>query len=109
VNEVVHRLADKTVAADAGAEQLIANEHQPAGGREVIDGLRIIEPLDRFADPTGKAYGRLMMSRDGREMLTRSDIVYIDLGAEDKVAAGDYLTIYRPLGGGIITSGVDNE
>jgi hypothetical protein len=65
--------------------------------------------LDRFADPTGKAYGRLMMSRDGREMLTRSDIVYIDLGAEDKVAAGDYLTIYRPLGGGIITSGVDNE
>ncbi|HSE32299.1 MAG TPA: FlgT C-terminal domain-containing protein [Pyrinomonadaceae bacterium] len=64
--------------------------------------------LDRFADPTGKQYGRLMMSRDGREMLTRSDVVYIDLGAEDKVAAGDYLTIYRPLGEGTVTH-VDNE
>ena len=65
--------------------------------------------LDRFADPTGKQYGRLMMSRDGREMLTRNDVVYIDLGAEDKVAAGDYLTIYRPLGSGIITEHIDNE
>ncbi|HEX7295628.1 MAG TPA: FlgT C-terminal domain-containing protein, partial [Pyrinomonadaceae bacterium] len=65
--------------------------------------------LDRFADPTGKQYGRLMMSRDGREMLTRNDVVYIDLGAEDKVAAGDYLTIYRPVGSGIITEHIDNE
>lgn len=65
--------------------------------------------LDRFADPTGKQFGRLMMSRDGREMLTRNDIVYIDLGAEDKVAAGDYLTIYRPVGSGIITGSIDNE
>ena len=64
--------------------------------------------LDRFADPTGKQYGRLMMSRDGREMLARSDVVYIDLGAEDKVAAGDYLTIYRPVGGGTVTH-MDNE
>lgn len=65
--------------------------------------------LNRFADPTGKQYGRLMMSREGREMLTRNDIVYIDLGAEDKVAAGDYLTIYRPVGSGIITEHIENE
>lgn len=64
--------------------------------------------LDRFADPTNKQKGRLMMSRDGRELLTRSDIVYIDLGSEDKVAPGDYLTIYRPLGTGIVTR-VDEE
>lgn len=64
--------------------------------------------LDRFVDPSGKQVGRLMMAKDSREMLTRHDIVYIDLGGEDNVKAGDYLTIYRPLGTGNITR-VDNE
>jgi hypothetical protein len=64
--------------------------------------------LDRFADPTGKQVGRLMMARDNREMLTRNDVVYIDLGGEDNVKRGDYLTIYRPLGTGNVTR-VDNE
>jgi hypothetical protein len=64
--------------------------------------------LDRFADPTGKQTGRLMMAKDNREMVTRSDIVYIDLGAEDQVNRGDYLTIYRPVGTGNITR-IDNE
>jgi hypothetical protein len=41
-------------------------------------------------------------------MITRNDIVYIDLGSEDQVKNGDYLTIYRPLGTGNITR-VDNE
>src|ERR1041385_785581 len=43
-----------------------------------------------------------------REMVTRNDIVYIDLGSEDQVKPGDYLTVYRPLGTGNITR-VDNE
>lgn len=64
--------------------------------------------LDRFADPSGKQSGRLMMGKDNREMLTRNDIVYIDLGSEDQVKRGDYLTIYRPLGTGNITR-IDNE
>ncbi|HEY8226897.1 MAG TPA: FlgT C-terminal domain-containing protein [Pyrinomonadaceae bacterium] len=64
--------------------------------------------LDRFSDPTNKQRGRVMMARDGREMLTRNDVVYIDLGSEDKVAPGDYLTIYRPLGTGTVTR-IDNE
>jgi hypothetical protein len=64
--------------------------------------------LDRFADPTGKQRGRIVMSRDSREYLTKNQIVYIDLGAEDNVKAGDYLTIYRPAGGGNITR-VENE
>jgi hypothetical protein len=70
--------------------------------------MRSEVPLDRFADPTNKQKGRVMMARDGRELLTRSDIVYIDLGSEDKVAPGDYLTIYRPLGTGTVTR-IDNE
>ena len=64
--------------------------------------------IERFVDPTKKQVGRLMMAKDTREMMTRNDVVYIDLGAEDNVKAGDYLTIYRPLGTGNITR-VDNE
>jgi hypothetical protein len=64
--------------------------------------------VDRFADPSGKQNGRLIMAKDGREMVSQSDIVYIDLGSEDKVKPGDFLTIYRPLGTGTITN-VDNE
>ncbi len=54
-------------------------------------------PLDRFADSSGKASGRILMSRDGAEMLARDFIVYVDLGADDSVRVGDRLTIFRPL------------
>src|SRR5215211_5338179 len=64
--------------------------------------------LDRFTDPTNKQTGRLIMAKDNREMVTRSDVVYIDLGSEDSVKRGDYLTIYRPLGTGNVMR-VDNE
>jgi hypothetical protein len=64
--------------------------------------------VERFVDPTKKQRGRLMMARDNREMVTRNDIVFIDLGGEDNVKAGDYLTIYRPLGTGNVTR-FDNE
>jgi hypothetical protein len=64
--------------------------------------------LDRFADPTGKQRGRILMARDSREMVTRNHIVYIDLGAEDSIKAGDYFTIYRPAGKGNITT-FENE
>ena len=62
--------------------------------------LRSDIDFDRFSEPSGKPVGRLMMARDGREMVTVNDVVYVDLGSEDKVAAGDYLTIFRPLGSG---------
>ena len=64
--------------------------------------------FDIFADPSGKQTGRLMMAKDNREMVTSNDIVYIDLGSEDQIKPGDYLTIYRPLGTGNITR-IDNE
>jgi len=65
--------------------------------------------LDVFADPSGKHTGRLMMAKDNRELVTRNDIVYIDLGAEDQLKTGDYLTVYRPLGTGNITRVDDDE
>lgn len=57
-------------------------------------------PLDHFSDPTGKQTGRVVYVRDGREMPSRSSVVFIDLGAEDNIRPGDYFTIYRPLGTG---------
>jgi hypothetical protein len=66
-------------------------------------------PLDLFADASGKATGRLFMARDNQEMLTRDQIVYVDLGAEDNVQVGDYLTVYRQLGEGNILFGDKNE
>ena len=56
--------------------------------------------LDLFDDPSGKPTGRLFMARDNKEMLGRENIVYVDLGSEDNVRVGDYLTVYRPLGKG---------
>lgn len=56
--------------------------------------------LDLFADPSGKATGRLFMARDNLEALSRENVVYVDLGSEDSVRVGDYLTIFRPLGKG---------
>lgn len=67
-------------------------------------------PLDTFGDPSGKATGRLFMSRDNKEMLSAEQIVYVDLGADDSVQAGDYLTIYRPLGkGNLLSSGASER
>ena len=59
--------------------------------------------LDRFADPSGKQNGRIVLARDGREMLSRDQIVYIDLGTEDNLKEGDRLTVYRPTGTGDIS------
>jgi len=65
--------------------------------------------FDRFADPSGKQRGRIVLARDGREMVSKDQIVYIDLGTEDDVKAGDRLTIYRPSGRGNITRFKDEE
>lgn len=59
--------------------------------------------LDQFADPSGKARGRILMSRDGAELLGRDFIAYVDLGMDDNTQIGDRLTVYRPLGKGNIT------
>jgi len=66
-------------------------------------------PVARFANPTGKQQGHIVLARDGREMITHDEIVYIDLGAEDNVKPGDYLTVYRRPGTGNITRFRDAE
>lgn len=56
--------------------------------------------FDRFADPSGKASGRIIIARDGAELITRDQIIYLDLGSEDGAKVGDFLTVFRPLGKG---------
>ena len=65
--------------------------------------------MNVFADSSGKTSGRIFMARDGREMLGRDQIVYIDLGTEDSAKVGDYLTIYRPLGSGNLFENDEDE
>ncbi|MEP6849107.1 MAG: hypothetical protein ABI999_09650 [Acidobacteriota bacterium] len=64
--------------------------------------------MDIFADPSGKANGRIFMARDLQEMVTRDQVVYVDLGREDNIQTGDYLTIYRKLGKGNLSKMPDN-
>jgi hypothetical protein len=68
-----------------------------------------VASLDRFSDPSGKQAGRIVFSRDSRETISKDYIVYIDLGTEDNIKAGDYFTIYRPVGAGNLTHNGDEE
>ncbi len=65
--------------------------------------------LDIFGAPSGKAEGRILMARDGAEMLTRDYIAYVDLGVDNNVRVGDHLTIFRPLGKGNLFLMPDTE
>ncbi|MEQ1606168.1 MAG: hypothetical protein ABL999_15000 [Pyrinomonadaceae bacterium] len=68
-----------------------------------------LAPLNRFGDPSGKATGRILMGRDGHEMMTRDQIAYVDLGADDSVKIGDRLTVFRPLEKGNLFLNSDRE
>jgi hypothetical protein len=58
--------------------------------------------LDHFAEPTGKQAGRIVLARDNRESVSLDHVIFIDLGAEDNLKPGDYLTVYRPISKGTI-------
>ena len=58
------------------------------------------EAIDLYGDPSGKALGRLFMGRGNPDLIAKEFVVYIDLGQEDNVKIGDYLTIFRWLGDG---------
>lgn len=66
-------------------------------------------PLNRFGDPSGKATGRILLARDSHEMITRDQIAYVDLGADENVKIGDRLTVFRPLAKGNLYLNSDRE
>jgi hypothetical protein len=79
----------------ACSDLLLGDLLRPAASRAVPQARAEVN-LDRYAEPTGKQTGRIVLARDGREMVSRDHVVFIDLGGEDGVKAGDYLTVYRP-------------
>lgn len=94
----VVRVRDRVSVAEvwtACSDLLVGDLLRPAQERTAPQA-RAETALDRFAEPTGKPNGRLVLARDGREMVSRDDVVFVDLGAEDGVKVGDYLTVFRP-------------
>jgi hypothetical protein len=98
----VVRVRDRVSVAEvrvACGDLLVGDLLRPAQERPAPQA-RADAALDRFVEPTGKQTGRLVLARDGREMVSRDDVVFVDLGAEDGVKVGDYLTVFRPAGHG---------
>ena len=58
-------------------------------------GEREPDRIDHFGNPTGKQTGRIVLAREGLEMPSVNNVVFIDLGTEDNIRPGDILTIYR--------------
>jgi hypothetical protein len=90
-------------------ETILLGDLLRAAPQRVSPTERLEAGLDRFVDPSGKQKGRIVLSRDGREMVSRSQVVYIDLGTEDNLKPGDFLTVYRPVGRGTVTNFRDEE
>ena len=131
--KVSTKISDKsgslgTYVQEVGAIELVRvkEDHSVARVKVSCDGFQLgdlVEPvaartsplfkdrqaLDRYADPSGKSVGRLFLTRDAAELITRDNIVYVDLGAEDNVKVGDYLTVFRRLGGGNILNPGEGE
>jgi hypothetical protein len=102
----VVRVRDRVSVAEvrvACSDLLVGDLLRPAQERSAPQA-RADTALDRFVDPTGKQTGRLVLARDGREMVSRDDVVFVDLGAEDGVKVGDYLTVFRPEGHGTLAN-----
>lgn len=94
----VVRVRDRVSVAEVSVscgDLLVGDLLRPAQERPALHA-RPETALDRFAEPTGKQTGRVVLARDGRELLTRDDVVFVDLGAEDGLKPGDYLTVFRP-------------
>lgn len=51
--------------------------------------------LPRYQPTSGTKPGRIVLQREQREHIGPRDVVYIDLGAENGVKAGDKFTIFR--------------
>lgn len=108
--EIVNVKAEVSVARIVSScdNFLLGDLVQPIPSR--VSPLVVQRPmLNLFADSSGKTSGRIFMARDGQELLGREQIVYIDLGTEDNVKVGDYMTIYRRLGTGNIFDREPNE
>jgi hypothetical protein len=108
--EVIEVRSDVSVAKIILAcDDVLLGDLLRPGDDRVSPLKRPDDVMERFAEPNGKSVGRIVLARDGQETVTKDQIVYIDLGAEDNVKTGDYFTIYRPLGKKEIFPFTNNE
>jgi hypothetical protein len=99
--EVVAVKSDHSVArVKASCDSFLLGDLVQLTDKRMSPSHEMRPPLDLFGDPSGKATGRIVMSRDSAEYLTRDYIAYVDLGADNNVQVGDHLTIFRKLGKG---------
>jgi hypothetical protein len=61
-------------------------------------GPRDARPLPRYSEGSGGTRGQIVMSPGYHENLSANRVVFLDLGNDDSVHAGDYFTIYREIG-----------
>lgn len=61
-------------------------------------GVRDAQPLPRYSEGSGGTRGQIVMSPGYHENLSANRLVFLDLGNDDSVHAGDYFTIYREIG-----------
>lgn len=100
----VVRVRDRVAVAEVvrSCDNLLLGDLLRPAARRAVPAARPQASLDRFMEPTGKQTGRIVLARDGREMVSRDQVVFIDLGAEDNLKVGDYLTVFRPQGFGTL-------
>lgn len=65
--------------------------------RKPLPAARPYRPLATVGVPTGRATGQITTARFAREQLSANDVVYINIGADNGIKVGDYMTVYRPL------------
>lgn len=61
-------------------------------------GSRDARPLPRYSEGSGGTKGQIVMAPGYHENLSANRVVFLDLGNDDSVHAGDYFTIYREIG-----------
>ena len=77
--------------------------------KKVSPTPRPYKPLSLAGIPTGRTSGQILAAPDNREMLSQNDVVYLNVGADNGVKVGDYLTIYRRLGSDTVTKFRDDR
>jgi hypothetical protein len=107
VTDVKDRVSVAQVTS--ACEAIVLGDLLRAVPRRTSPAARTEVALDHFSNPNGKQQGRIVLARDGLELLSRNQIVYIDLGSEDRIKSGDYLTVYRPVGTGNLLTNIENE
>lgn len=108
--EVVAVKSDYSVAKiKMACDSFLLGDVVQLSERRTSPVVDLSEPIDIFADASGRATGRILMGRDNAEMMTRDFVAYVDLGADDNVRVGDTLRIYRDLDKGNILKNDDRE